>query len=617
MLFLGLLVLVVQACDVAPDEDAKPQEPNLFNVQQQDADFAKQHKAERWTYLIAVTNTAFIDRAAAERWLVKQVQMLFDRNQSPSQDELYDILYLAYDNDYRTLGAQLANYAMSPKRLPEWYKARGMAATFFVQRYGNLQERDSLQKYLPILETCAQKEPRGLFKLAFYSGKGKLYQLEGNFFEAVVSLTDALRYAKNHSTNLFVLHHNIANLYITMDMIEKAGEHINMAIAIKGFNNIEPEYYNAIATIKRHLGEFEAAESLLQRAIGYSLDNNKPILLAQIYGNYGNLKRKEKQFDAAMTYFRKSDSICMHTGANIGLIINAINSAECLFDQKQFVAANTRLQGSGHIMRQFQLPHISMEYYNLQYRIYDSLGLATNANASYREYMKYREAYFGDLPRSIIAEWQLANQREEFSAKEADLSIALARETKNKYAIGFVLSMLSLALTVLYFIRNRKRLLKEEASKQAEQNLRHQLEMQSRELLAESMNNMNIQHTKDDIVAELEQLIPELPDKQTRERMHAYLAKLTSSRNANFFDEFETRFKGVHEAFFNKILTYAPDLTATELRICAFIRLNITTKDIAKLTGKSAGTIENTRINIRKKLQLEPSANLQLFLMNL
>lgn len=367
LVLFGLLALVVQACTMCPEKQVDEyQTSQQFNALQHDVDYSKLLPAKRWPYVLEVTKTKFIDREAAESWLIKQVQDLLAANQLPTQDELYDVLRYAYNKDYETLGVFLAYYAMSPERSPDWYKTRGMAATFFVQLYGNLQERDSLRKYLPILETCAQKEPRGLFKLAFYSGKGKLYQLEGNFFEAVVSLTDALRYAKNDSSNLFVLHHNIANLYITMDVIEKAGEHINMAIAIKGFNTIELEYYNAIATIKRHLGEFEAAESLLQRAIGYSLDNNKPILLAQTYGNYGNLKRKEKQFDAAMTYFRKSDSICTYTGANIGLIINAINSAECLFDQKQFVAANTRLQGSGHIMRQFQLPHISMEYYNLQ-----------------------------------------------------------------------------------------------------------------------------------------------------------------------------------------------------------------------------------------------------------
>jgi len=82
-------------------------------------------------------------------------------------------------------------------------------------------------------------------------------------------------------------------------------------------------------------------------------------------------------------------------------------------------------------------------------------------------------------------------------------------------------------------------------------------------------------------------------------------------------EEFEKRFTGVHEDYYTKLLDVAPDLSPNELRICAFIRLNITTKDIASITGKSTGTIENIRISIRKKLNLDTGTNLQRHLLTI
>jgi DNA-binding NarL/FixJ family response regulator len=47
------------------------------------------------------------------------------------------------------------------------------------------------------------------------------------------------------------------------------------------------------------------------------------------------------------------------------------------------------------------------------------------------------------------------------------------------------------------------------------------------------------------------------------------------------------------------------------------MRLNIPTKEIAILTNRTAGTVDNTRSIIRKKLKLEDETNLQDYLLKL
>lgn len=61
----------------------------------------------------------------------------------------------------------------------------------------------------------------------------------------------------------------------------------------------------------------------------------------------------------------------------------------------------------------------------------------------------------------------------------------------------------------------------------------------------------------------------------------------------------------------NKILLIKyPNLSLTELKVCAFLALNISSKEIGELTGRSVRTIEFTRYNIRKKMSLSTEESL-------
>ena len=61
----------------------------------------------------------------------------------------------------------------------------------------------------------------------------------------------------------------------------------------------------------------------------------------------------------------------------------------------------------------------------------------------------------------------------------------------------------------------------------------------------------------------------------------------------------------------NKLLLKKyPNLSLNELKLCALLVLNISSKEIGEFTGRSVRTIEFTRYNIRKKMNLPPDENL-------
>jgi len=73
---------------------------------------------------------------------------------------------------------------------------------------------------------------------------------------------------------------------------------------------------------------------------------------------------------------------------------------------------------------------------------------------------------------------------------------------------------------------------------------------------------------------------------------------------------FESSFNEVHEIFLLKLKVDFPELSAADLKLAAYLKMNLTSKEIAPLFNISIRGLENKRYRLRKKLQLPNDANL-------
>jgi DNA-binding CsgD family transcriptional regulator len=77
---------------------------------------------------------------------------------------------------------------------------------------------------------------------------------------------------------------------------------------------------------------------------------------------------------------------------------------------------------------------------------------------------------------------------------------------------------------------------------------------------------------------------------------------------------FQTNFDRIHENFFRNLHTTYPELTSNDLRFCAYLRLNLSSKDIAHLMNISLKGVEVGRYRIRKKIGLPSTKSLTEFM---
>jgi DNA-binding CsgD family transcriptional regulator len=91
------------------------------------------------------------------------------------------------------------------------------------------------------------------------------------------------------------------------------------------------------------------------------------------------------------------------------------------------------------------------------------------------------------------------------------------------------------------------------------------------------------------------------------DKYYNYLNKKIDENISNQDDWqiFENNFERAHEQFFAKLQASFPDLTPGDLRLCAYLRMNLSSKEIAPLLGISVRGVENHRYRLRKKMNME------------
>jgi len=78
---------------------------------------------------------------------------------------------------------------------------------------------------------------------------------------------------------------------------------------------------------------------------------------------------------------------------------------------------------------------------------------------------------------------------------------------------------------------------------------------------------------------------------------------------------FESNFEQAHEEFLQRIKKTYPALTPGDLKLCAYIRMNLSSKKISTLLGISIRGVENHRYRLRRKMDLDRDVNLTAYIM--
>ena len=148
--------------------------------------------------------------------------------------------------------------------------------------------------------------------------------------------------------------------------------------------------------------------------------------------------------------------------------------------------------------------------------------------------------------------------------------------------------------------------------------LQADLASKSRELANSAMNIVY----KNELLQKISDEIDQFKDSNGKKLSDDQLKKIHKVIEEGMSDErdwnvFENSFNEAHENFFKKLKQGHPDLVPNDLKLCAYLRMNMSSKEMASLLNISLRGVEIRRYRLRKKLNLEHDKNLVEFLIEL
>lgn len=169
--------------------------------------------------------------------------------------------------------------------------------------------------------------------------------------------------------------------------------------------------------------------------------------------------------------------------------------------------------------------------------------------------------------------------------------------------------------------KTQKKILKEETQKNEKEIIRLKNELLKNEIILKSKQladtamslvkkNETLLHLKDEL----------LSNKNNFNNQYSYKKLIkqidNSIEHVDGWELFEYNFNQVHEEFFNKLKTSFPGLSHKDLKICAYLRMNMSSKEIAPLLNISIRGVETNRYRLKLKLGVSKEASLRGFLQN-
>ncbi len=406
--------------------------------------------------------------------------------------------------------------------------------------------------------------------------------------------------------SLGTVYNRIGGVYYDQGNYDKAFEFWEKNLQIREILNDSlglMSAYNNIGEIYRFSGDYDRALEYYNDAIAINNILQKPNFFPVIYDNIGNIYINTKEYKNAARYLNKAlkiatqeknekrQAVVYNSLGNLYLAMNEYNSAK-----KYFQTANDLLTKLSNI-------EIQRESY---------LGLGK----SFEHLHRYKEAYnyyvrFKQLSDSISK----LNSFEEIARLEMRLLFENKKqlndiEQEKKEWMYFIIAIgLFFIIIVIAWLYGRQKI-RIKHSQTAKENLelerkrlQEEIDFKNRELATNVMymvkKNELINHISEKLIkAKLRFKKENIP--VAEEIIHT----LQMNVDVQIWNTFEKRFEEVHKNFYSKLNERFPKLTNRDLKLCALLRLHLSTKEIATIMHQNPSSVEVARTRLRKKLNL-------------
>lgn len=388
--------------------------------------------------------------------------------------------------------------------------------------------------------------------------------------------------------------------------------------------------YNKVGTVYLERGNLEKSKYFLTKALEIHTKYNSGFGIMEASNRMGLLCRELKQYDSAIYYLNHSLELAEKNNDREHEVKNLENLASVYILKKQFNVAKELLDKAYSLA----LAHQYRKWLRDILKDYKDIYSARNEYAKALDYtIRYeaiKDSIFGEEKTAQIAnlelEYQQAQQQQALKFQRQQIQL-LQQQTRLDRLINILLvSGIIVMVTIAYLFFRYQRLrfnqrqqvheqevqlskVELENARLREAELTQSLEFKNKELTSYTMNFIRKNEMIEKLKEQLDSLKSSLPN-QSKEISSLY-SLINQARGVDRdWEDFKRTFENVHHNFFGRLLEKYPDLTQSELRLCALICLNLSIKEMASLMGISPDSVKTARYRLRKRFDLATEQNL-------
>lgn len=265
--------------------------------------------------------------------------------------------------------------------------------------------------------------------------------------------------------------------------------------------------------------------------------------------------------------------------------------------------------------------------------LYMKLNYYERASRCLQESMKLNDSLnFDNQKRQLfqMMTWydiaQLRNDNMELKMKYDFANIKLRNRTI--ISVATILVAVLLSVLVVVSIKKRKneqrqsaiileqekklRMLEQKEHEWEKKRMESEIGKKSRELTTFSIDSLH-----KNICEELAELSKDIAEEDTRKRVNAISLKLRQQTANRLNEGFKTYFNEVSPLFDAKLKEAHPNLTQNDCRLCAYIYMGLTSKEISQITFREVESVEKSRNRLRKKISLGSDVSIRGYLQSI
>jgi len=500
------------------------------------------------------------------------------------------------------------------------------------------QHVDSALVYALIAKSYLPQLTSVELKVKVLNNLGDVYKTKGEFASSLnyylqsKSMVDEALLKQSTSSELRLLQSDvrlkIGTLYLQLQNYRKSLYYYERALTIlekmgsttqKGELALRKlKIYNNMAAVFIQQSDYETALVYFRNALELNNTVNNSAYESSLLNNIGICYLEKKELDLASHYFQKALKIRKDTGDKQGYaqVLNNIGKNEVY--KGHFELASTYFSQALTLSREIGSTASALISLQSLSSVHDTIGNYRAALQYYRSYKLLNDSIFNTESRTAIASLEESHKREN-DKKKYELKLQQSESERlgaqfNTLAIVSTLVLLLLvALLLIIVMRSRihtgrleqeKLTLERENLELLRNTLQENLDFKERELVANALFLLK----NNELFARIKGMLLKAKSSFTRDNQLAIqeiITELRVSENNQGWDEFELHFTKVHSQFYQALQEKFPNLTSNEMKLCAFLRLNMSTKDISAITNQSINSITVARSRLRKKLSID------------